>query len=104
MTERTVNKIPVNDGKGIYDNDGILETVILDCNNAVKSLAAGNYISFCNVMVQIVQKVSNVRKAIKAEDEYKERRIEELKAINNRLQEQLTGLPVDDGKTKDGGN
>ena len=102
MTERKINGVPINDGKGLYDNDGILETVIMDCNNAIKSLTEGNYISFCNIMVQIVRKISNVRDGIKAEDERKQRQIEELKAINNRLQEQVTGLPVDDHEEKDG--
>lgn len=102
MEKRKVGNVTVNDGKGLYDNDGLLETVILDCNNAVKNLATGNYIAFCNIMVGIVQKVTNVRNGMKTEIDEKNRQIEELKQINNDLMSQITGLPVGENTEKDG--
>ena len=95
MEKREINGVTINDGNGLYDNDGLLESMIIDCNNAVKNLASGNYVMFCNVIVQMIQKITNVRKGIKTEMEAKERQIEELKAMNNSLVEQITGLPVD---------
>ena len=81
--------------------DELIDSLILDCNNAVRHLTGGNYIAFCNVMTQLVQKIANVRKGIKADMDSKNRQIEELKEINNRLVEQVTGLPVINDK-KDG--
>ena len=98
MEKRKISGVEINNGKGLYDNDGILETMILDCNNAVKQLTVGNYISFCNIMVQMVQKITNVRHGIKTDMEAKDKTIEELKQMNNRLVEELTGLPVENEK------
>lgn len=102
MEKRTVNGTPINDGHGLYDNDGILETIINDCNNAIRNIFSGNYVGFCQLMVSIVQKTANVRKGTKTETESLTQRIEELKAMNNRLYEQVTGLPVANDNDKDG--
>lgn len=92
---KTNEKIPVNDGGGLYDNEGLCDSLILDCNNAVKVLFSGNYVSFCNVIVQMVQKLSNLKKGIKNDMAGKDETIEELKRMNDSLMEQITGLPVE---------
>ena len=94
MKSYDVNGLPVNDGNGIYDNDGLLETVLTDFNNLVKNMANGNYLLFCALIVQMVKKITNVRDGIKKELASKDKQIEELKQINNRLMEQVSGLPV----------
>lgn len=94
----------VNDGKGFWNNEGLCDTLIADCNNAVKQIASGQYISFCSIIVQMVQKLTNLKKAIKDEIASKNEIIEELKRINNSLMEEKTGLPVAKDGVSNGGN
>ena len=100
MEAKKIGDITVNDGNGLFDNEGLCDSLIMDCNNAVKTICAGNYIAFCNTMVQMVQKLSNLKDGIKKDMASKNKIIEELKEQNNRLVEQFTGLPVE--KAKDG--
>ena len=93
------DKIPVNNGGGLWDNSGLCDVLVNDCNNAVKQLASGQYVLFCGIMYQIAHKLANLKKGIQEELESKDKIIEELKRINNSLVEQQTGLPVE----KDGG-
>lgn len=97
---KKIGDIPVNDGGGLYDNEGLCDSLILDCNNSVKALASGNYVQFCNVIVQMVQKISNLKSGIRADTDALKANIAELKRMNDSLAEQLTGLPVE----KDGVN
>lgn len=97
--------VTVNDGNGFLDNDGLMETIIKDANEAVKGAMSGNYILFCDRVVQIVSKVSLLRKNYKREMDEKTRQIEELKLTNHNLLEGITGLPDEYGQTnteKDG--
>ena len=93
-------KIPVNDGGGLYDNAGLCQTLLQDLNNAVKSAMTGQYLQFCAIVTGATQKIINLEKGITADIASKNKIIEELKEQNNRLVEQFTGLPVE--KTKDG--
>lgn len=70
----------VNDGKGLYDNQGLCDALIVDCNNAVKSICTGQYVQFCNIIVQMVQKLSNLKKGIENDMKDREETIETLKA------------------------
>ena len=92
------NKIPVNDGGGLYNNAGLCDTLISDVNNLVKQAFSGQYVQFCNGITVIVTKLVNLKKGIMDDLESKDKIIEELKKINNDLVEQVTGLPIDDEK------
>lgn len=85
----------LNDGGGLYDNSGLCDTLIVDCNNAVKAAMSGQYIQFCAMMVQMVQKITNLKKGIAADLEARDKTIRDLNALLDQMQEQLTGLPVD---------
>ena len=87
----------LNDGKGLYDSIGLCDTMIVDCNNAVKSMCSGQYVQFCNIIVQMVQKLDNLKKGIKADLDSKDKIIEELKSMNDHLMEENTGIPVERG-------
>lgn len=103
MEPTQIGDITVNDGNGLLDSDGLMETIIVDCNDAVKSLFSGNNIAFCNKMVQIVQKVSLLRKNWKQEKEAKEKQIADLMIRNHELLEGITGIPDEYGVAgKDG--
>lgn len=96
------DKIPVNDGGGLWDNAGLCETLVNDCNNAVKLLTSGQYLAFCGVMYQAACKLANLKKGIREEMDSKNKIIEELKQINKSLLEQLNGSKVADNGTSDG--
>ena len=96
------NAPPVNDGKGFVDNEGMCDLLIVDCNNLVKDLTGGQYVGFCKRIVNMVQKLSNLKSGIHSDLAAKDRTIEELKRINDNLVEQVMGLPVDRNIEKDG--
>lgn len=88
----TVN---VNDGKGLFDNEGLIDTLILDCNSIVKDLAGGECVRFCSRIVQMVQKLSNLKTAMREELESKDEQIRQANRLTNDILEAETGLPVD---------
>ena len=61
------DEIKVNDGRGLYDASGLIDTMIMDCNRSVKELIGGNYIGFCNGMAEIVKKLAVLKKGIEEE-------------------------------------
>lgn len=89
-----MNKITVNDGRGLYDNEGICEKGILICNAALKDLVSGQYLSFVNKIEQIAQIFGNLKTGIKNDRESLEATIEELKRANNELVK-MTGVPAE---------
>ena len=72
-------KPPVNDGGGLFDSDGLIDTLIVDCNELPKTLCCGEYVRFCNTIVQMVQKLALLRNGIKADADSLRKQIEELK-------------------------
>lgn len=94
---KQVSDTKINNGGGLYDNEGLCDTLISDCNNLVKNACSGQYIQFCNTVVQMVQKLVRLKGGIKADLESKDKTIEELKRINADLVEEKTGLPVERG-------
>lgn len=89
--------IPVNDGKGLYDNQGLCDTLIGDLNNLLKNAVDGQFIQCSIIVVNMTKKISNLKKGIAADLESKDQIIEELKRINDELVSQKTGLPVERG-------
>lgn len=53
--------------------DKLIDSMILDCNNAVKMILGGNYIAWCGIMQNIAGKLvalnEQVQKEIKERDE-----------------------------------
>lgn len=90
----------VNDGKGLFDNEGLCDSLISDLNSLSKFLVSGQYIQFCAIVTSMAQKLLNLKKGIQTDEDSMKEKVEELKRINDSLVEQVTGLPVD----KDGAN
>lgn len=61
--------ITVNDGGGLWDACGLIDTMILDCNNMVKTLIGGNYVSFCDKMAEHVRMLAVLKEGITNEKE-----------------------------------
>lgn len=102
MEEKKIDGMTVNDGKGLYDNEGLCDSLIMDCNNLVKILLSGNYVQFCNTIVQMVKKLVNLKEGIKKDMDSMKNKVEDLKRMNDSLVEQMTGLPAEKDGVKNG--
>lgn len=87
--------IPINDGGGLFDSAGLIDTLIVDCNNVIKGAISGNYIQCASLLVQMVQKLAKLKDGIKHDLASKDAIIEDLKRVNNGLVTAQTGLPVE---------
>lgn len=90
-------KIKVNDGKGLYDNEGLCDSLKQDLNNMIKLAMAGQYVSACGLITGMSVKLTNLKQGIKADMDSMRNKVEELKKMNDALMEKQTGLPVDRG-------
>lgn len=99
-----MEKPKLNDGRGLWDNEGICDHGIVLCNSAMKDLVSGQYLAFANKMEQIAKIFSNLKTGIKADRESLEQKIEELKRMNDSLVEEKTGLPVLKDGAENGSN
>jgi hypothetical protein len=81
----TADKVTVNDGKGLYDNAGLCDTLLYDLNRIPKILMDGQYIQFCAVIQSMAQRLANLKDGIKADMEGKDKTIEQLKQMNDAL-------------------
>lgn len=73
------NGMRVNDGGGLYDSEGLCDTLIVDMNDLVKLIVSGQYVAFCNRVLMIIQKLANLKKGIKADLDSKDEIINDLK-------------------------
>lgn len=71
----------MNDGKGLYDNIGLIETLIVDCERVMKSLISGEYMRFSALMVGMVQKLNNLRDGVKSDTESLQKQVKELQRL-----------------------
>ena len=71
----------VNDGKGLFDNSGLCDSLINDLNSLPKLLIDNQFILFSSVVSQMGQKLLNLKTAIGKETESKNRTIEHLKSM-----------------------
>lgn len=71
-------EITVNDGGGLFDASGIIDTLIVDCNNLPKLLIDNQFIAFGNTLVQMVQKLKQLKNGIKNDRESLRQQIDDL--------------------------
>lgn len=64
------DNINVNDGNGLYDNCGLIDSLIVDCNSLPKLLFDNRNVAFCGKLVEMVQKLSNLKDGVKNEKEH----------------------------------
>lgn len=88
------NEVKVNDGKGLYDNIGIVDTIATDLNKLPKLVIDGQFFQIAALYASIGQRLINLKKGIKEELDSKDQIIEQLKRTNNELIAEKTGLPV----------
>lgn len=71
----------VNEGNGLYDNIGLIDTLIVDCNDLTKALISGQYVRYCSKIVEMVQKLANLKNGVKADTESLQTEVERLKTL-----------------------
>lgn len=64
---------------GVYTNQELVETLIVDLNALPKELLTGQYINACSIVAQMAQKLVNLRDGIKNDIDSKNEVIESLK-------------------------
>lgn len=101
---KNVGDLTLNDGNGLYDNEGICDTLLNDLNTLGKHMANGQFVSFCAVVTGMAQKLINLKKGISSDMDSMKQKVEELKRMNDSLVEQLTGLPVEKDGAEHGEN
>ena len=104
MKEKNVGDLTVNDGKGLFDNEGLCDSLLLDLNSLQKMLMTGQYIQYCATVTGMGQKIVNLKKGIQADLDSMKEKVEELKRMNDSLVEQMTGLPVEKDGADNGDN
>lgn len=68
-----MDELRINDGGGLMDSEGMIASLIVDCDTAVKALTGGNHIKFCDVMVGMVRKLAVLKNGVKSmQDQIKE--------------------------------
>ena len=82
-------EVKVNDGGGLMDAEGLINSLIIDCNRAVKAVASGEYIGWCGISVQMVQKLSTLKQGITADIKSRDQRISELKKANDEMRQRI---------------
>ena len=82
-------ELKVNDGGGLMDAEGLIDTLIIDCNEIPKSLCSGMYIQFCAKMVEMVQKLSALKEGVTGSFKINDERIQELRAQNDELRQRI---------------
>lgn len=102
MKEKKIGDLTVNDGKGLFDNEGICDSLIQDLNMLPKLLIDGQFVKFCIIISGMVQKLINLKNGIKNDLDSMKEKVEELKRMNDSLVEQITGLPVSKESDNDG--
>lgn len=79
--------LKINDGGGLFDACGLIDSLIMDCNELPKKLMSGNYVSFCASIVEMVQKLSALRNGVEKDTKAKEETIKDLQKANEELAE-----------------
>lgn len=71
-------ELPVNDGGGLYDNLGLIDTIVIDCKKLLESIFSGDFVKFEVIHIGIIQKLSNLKTGVKNDTEALQNEIKEL--------------------------
>lgn len=68
---------------GLFSNEELIDSMIVDCNKAVSAIAGGNGIVWCRIMVDLVTRLANLKEGIRNE---LKNRDETINMLTDRLQ------------------
>ena len=77
-------------------NEELIDTLIADVNNLVKNMASGQYIQFCLLVTQIVQKLANLKNGIRSDIDNKNKVIESLKETIRSMGEGVNDVSIEE--------
>lgn len=89
---KQIGDMKVNDGGGLWDNEGLVDTLIVDLNRLPKLLMDGQYIAACNTVATMGQRLQNLKEGIKNDSEAKQAQIDELGKLNEEMGQRLFNL------------
>lgn len=64
---------------GLLNNLQMIDSLIVDCEMAVKKLVSGNYIEWSNIMVTMVKKLGLLKEGVKNDTESLKTALEECR-------------------------
>ena len=67
------------DNNGLYDNLGLIDTLLEDLNALVKDLVDGQNIRFCSRVYNMGQKLVNLKEGVKNDTESLMKQVEDLR-------------------------
>lgn len=82
----------------------LIDSIIIDCDSAVKELVAHGYIGFCAKMVGIVQKLAALKNGYGKDLKNREETIEALKAEIRRMGGTVEDMPINEFLKGEGNN
>ena len=85
ITEKT----PVNDGKGLYDNAGVCDTLLVDLNMLQRLLIDNQFVAFSEKIASMSQRIVNLKNGILEDGESMKAKVEDLKLMIDQLQKEL---------------
>lgn len=74
---------------GVFDAGGLIDSLIEDTNEMVRSAMTGNYIAYCRHAVEIVQKLAVLKKGVAEQEEQLREQVDDLQKRNDRLTGQI---------------
>lgn len=86
--------IQVNKG-GLYDNKGLIDSLIVDCNTLPKLLINNHFIAFGSLLSQMVQKLGSLKEGIENDMKAKDEAIADLRRLNDDLAEKVYRVPAE---------
>ena len=89
-------------GKGLYTNEELIDSMMIDLNKSVQNLVNGSYLAWCKGVGEIAQKLIVLKKSVSDEVASKNRRIEELKQNLRDCGAEVTDIPIEEFMKKDG--
>ena len=101
---KKIGDLTVNNGKGLMDNEGLCDSLLINLNNLPKVLMTGQYIQFCAMISSMAQKMVNLKKGIVNDMQSMKDKVEELKRLNDSLLEQINGIQAERNGDSNGEN
>lgn len=95
-------ELKVNDGKGLFDSDGIIDSLIVSCNDLPNAIFNGQNVRFCALIVEMVQKLSLLKQGVKNDLESLRKQVDELTEIlTHEKGAERNGRPAADHERRD---
>ena len=87
-------------------NEQLIDSIIKDCNNAVRAMLSGQYLLYCGLMAGVAQKLNNLKRGMANDLKNRDETIETLKEELRNAGKTVEDMPPQEfiKKWKDGAN